>query len=229
MKQLILDLSEPPLPSFGNFVTGRNAEAVAQLQRLAAGGGEPFIYLWGGQASGRTHLLRATVAAARTSIPTATYVPLGTAVPDPADGMACVAVDDVQGLSDDAQGRLFTLYNALRAGGGCLIAVGTLPPSQLPLRADVVTRLAWGLVYEVHALSDDEKAAALESHAAARGLRLPAEVIDYLLRHVRRDMPTLLAMLDALDRHSLSEKRAITLPLVRELLQTHPRDGGRLL
>jgi DnaA family protein len=42
---------------------------------------------------------------------------------------------------------------------------------------------------------------------------------DYLLHHGRRDLPSLLAVLDALDRYSLQTKRQITLPLVREVLQ----------
>jgi DnaA family protein len=86
------------------------------------------------------------------------------------------------------------------------------------LRADVVTRLAWGLVYEVHALTDPEKAQALAAQAAARGFRLQPEAVQYLLTHARRDMRTLIATVDALDRYSLEAKRPVTLALLRELL-----------
>ena len=67
---------------------------------------------------------------------------------------------------------------------------------QLKLRADLKTRLAAGLIYQVHGLNDAEKAAALRGHADARGFRLSQEVADYLLRHAERDMPSLLALLD---------------------------------
>ena len=99
----------------------------------------------------------------------------------------------------------------------------------LPLRADLATRLAAGLVYQLHGLDDEEKSAALHRHAAARGLRLAPEVTAYLLRHARRDMPSLLALLDALDRYSLETQRAITVPLLRELLALtpDPSPGGR--
>jgi len=93
---------------------------------------------------------------------------------------------------------------------------------QLALRADLVTRLGWGLVYHVHALADEEKARALVEHAGARGFRLPPDVCEFLLTRVRRDMPALLALLEALDRYSLETRRPVTVPLVRELLA-----GGR--
>jgi DnaA family protein len=45
-------------------------------------------------------------------------------------------------------------------------------------------------------------------------------VVHYLLRHGRRDLPSLMAMLNSLDRASLEQKRPPTLPLLRELMQT---------
>jgi len=124
----------------------------------------------------------------------------------------------VDRLDDEGQIAAFDLYNSLREHSGALIASAAAPPVQLKLRADLVTRLAWGLVYQVHALADEDKARALADHAARRGFRLAPEVTEYLLRRVRRDLPSLLAMLDALDRYSLETKRPVTVPLVRELL-----------
>jgi DnaA family protein len=136
------------------------------------------------------------------------------------DDAPLLAADDVERLGARAQIALFTRFNALREAGGGLIACGGVPPVQLALRPDLVTRLGWGLVVQVHALSDDEKGRALAQQARARGFVLPAEVIAYLLTHVSRDMSALFATLDALDRHSLETKRAITVPLVRQFLQT---------
>jgi DnaA family protein len=83
----------------------------------------------------------------------------------------------------------------------------------------LATRLAWGLTYQIHPLSDEEKAQALKNHAAARGMKLPDEVIDYCLRYLRRDLPNLMATLEALDEWSLTEKKPVTVPLLRKLLQ----------
>jgi DnaA family protein len=90
---------------------------------------------------------------------------------------------------------------------------------KLKVREDLVTRLGWGLVYQVHELTDEEKIEAMKSHAITRGLELSQEVCGYLLRHARRDLPSLMATLDALNGYSLANQRKVTVPLVRELLQ----------
>ena len=213
MRQLALDITAPPAPSFDNFVVGRNAEAVLHLHAAVAGSGERFIYLWGEAGCGRTHLLKAVVAGTN-----AIYV--ACEANSNFDGDApLLAADDVEALGAGAQVALFNRYNALREQGGALIASGNVPPVQLKLRADMLTRLGWGLVVQVHALSDDEKAQALAQRARARGFTLPDDVIAYLLTHAPRDMGALFAMLDALDRHSLETKRAVTVPLARDLIQ----------
>jgi DnaA family protein len=100
-----------------------------------------------------------------------------------------------------------------------LLVSGKESPLHLKLRDDLRTRLGWGLVYQVHVLSDEEKAQALVQHAHSRGFVLPSEVAQYLLRHGRRDLPSLMAVLDALDAHSLSLHRAPSVPLLKEVLQ----------
>lgn len=212
MRQLALDITSSPAPSFDNFVVGRNAEVVAHVRAAVAGIGERFVYLWGEPGSGRTHLLKAAAAGENT-----TYVACDA---DSCfdDETSMLMVDDAERLGPDAQIALFNRYNTLREQDGGLIASGNVPPVQLKLRADLLTRLGWGLVVQVHALSDDEKARALAQHAKARGFTLSNEVIAYLLTHAPRDMGALFATLDALDRHSLETKRAVTVPLVRECL-----------
>lgn len=212
MRQLALDIAPPPIQSFDNFVVGCNAEVIAHLRAAIAGSGERFVYLWGEPGCGRTHLLRAASAAGDGS-----YVACAadTAFDDPA---RLLAADDVEGLGPQAQIALFRRYNTLREEGGALVASGSAPPMQLAMRADLVTRLGWGLVVQVHALDDSEKAQALAHHARARGFILPDEVIAYLLSHAPRGMSALFAALEALDRYSLESKRAITVPLVRDWL-----------
>ena len=227
-EQLILDLADPVAPTFDNFVAGGNAELVAALQGLAAGHGrDTGLLLWGAAGAGKSHLLRATVAAARAHGHGAVLIDapgmLLATDPELAARNALVAVDDVDAAGADAQARLFTLFNALQATGGRLVAAGGRPPVRLPLREDLRTRLGWGAVYEVRALADAEKGAALVAWARQRGFGLGAEVIAYLLAHGRRDMAALIATLEALDRHSLATRRPITVPLLRDWLQ---REAG---
>lgn len=219
MKQLALELSSPPAPTLDNFVVGGNAEVLAALRGLGdAPDGERLMYLWGGAGCGRSHLLRGVLAgfAARGC---GVHLARDGRVPA-MDGVAPVlGVDDVERLDAQSQVNLFNIINAFRVSAGILVATGSLPPARLPLRADLQTRLAWGLVYEVHALSDADRSAAVTAYAAARGFELPAEVLDYLLSRAPRDPGTLRAVIDTLDRCSLEQKRAITVPLAREVLQ----------
>jgi len=125
----------------------------------------------------------------------------------------------VEKLDEASQIALFNAINKARESGGKVLAAGNAPPPQLPLREDLKSRLAWGLVYHVKPLTDEERATYLRAEAQRRGMRVPDEVVGYLLTHVRRDLPTLLAILDELDRTSLELKRPVTLPLVREALK----------
>lgn len=200
MKQLALGISPPPEPSFENFVPGANAELLARLRELAEGRlAESIVYLWGEPGSGRSHLLRA---AARAS------------------ARPLVLADDVEALDETRQRTLFMQINEARESGGSVLAAGSSPPSRLPLREDLRSRLGWGLVYQVKPLTDGERAVYLRAEAERRGMHLSDEVVSYLLTRVRRDLPSLGAILDELDRVSLEQQRAVTLPLVREALKT---------
>jgi DnaA family protein len=211
-QQLALDIVQPLRPSFDNFVVGRNAEVITSLRALVAGGEERFAYLWGADGCGRSHLLQALSAHGPSRF-------LDSASADePFDSaVRCYLADDVHRYDDAAQRRLFVLLNEVRAShDAVLVAAGNAPPALLPLRDDVRTRLAWGLVYQLHALTDAEKADALRTHAASRGVQLADEVVSYLLTHMPRDMRTQVAVLDALDAYALAAQRTITIPLIRE-------------
>ena len=217
MKQLALALEARPALTLENFVAGRNAAALAAIRTLASAPAG-VIYLWGQPGSGRTHLLRVAIDAAQSQGTDSMLL----AGPDPdwdlAARMRLVAIDDVDRLGDADQIRLFNLCNALRADGGGLLAASTVSPAMLTLREDLRTRLASGLTFQLHPLTDTEKSLALRDYARHRGLRMADDVVPYLLAHLQRDMATQIAVVDALDRYSLEQKRPVTLPLVRAAL-----------
>ena len=216
--QLLLELAPPPAPTFANFAAGRNRAAVEALARLEAAPGVvdpgvvyqvvyqvdyqvvyPVVYLWGEAGSGKSHLLAAAAGAA-------------------GDAARRAVLDDVDRLGEAGQLEAFDRFNRVRAAGGSVIAAGRSPPAALPLREDLRSRLLSGLVFQLLPLADGEKAAALAAHAAARGMKLPADAVDHLLARLPRDLGTQFAVLDAIDRYSLARKRPVTLPLVREAL-----------
>ncbi len=225
MQQLLLELAPPPPPTLENFSAGRNGAALKAL-REALEGGERFVFLWGLSGSGKTHLLRAFAEAAGAK-GLAAYVQAANAHWARTGNLAAVAVDEVSRLDDTGQIALFDLCNRLRASGGALAASGEAPPARLGLRADLRSRLASGIVLQLHPLSDEDKAEALHAHAAGRGIALDGELIRYLLTHFDRDMGTQIAALDAVDRYSLRRKRPITLPLLKEALSLLDADGSR--
>jgi len=224
MQQLLLQLAPPPAPTLDNYVPGRNGAALQALRDIARGAGaERFVYLWGEPGSGRTHLLRGLAQASGRKVlygsgATENWQDDDCPGNDSLEDGQVIAVDDVQDLSAGAQTALFDLYNRVRTAGGALATSGDAAPARLALRADLRSRLAWGLAFELHPLSDAEKAAALREHARGRALDLTEDVIAYLLKHAQRDMASLIGILDALDRYSLEQKRPVTLPLVRDAL-----------
>jgi DnaA-homolog protein len=196
MKQLLLDIKPPALPTLDNFIVGRNAEALNSLKLAISGDKNArFIYLWGEKGSGKSHLLSAC------------------------EAISMRVSGDVHLLDNEAQINLFNIYNQQKEAGEVLICAGLHAPNQMNLRDDLATRLAWGLVYQLHPLNDEEKALALKQHAKERGMKLPDEVTDYCLRYLRRDLPTLMATLDALDEWSLAAHKPISVPMLKKLLQ----------
>ena len=162
----------------------------------------------------------ATAAGARSSRPVL-HLPAAEAAAElPLAPGSLLVIDDIQQLDADAQVALFRAFNAARFLGLALLLAGNEPPLRLALREDLRTRIGQTLIYEIQSLSDDEKSAALRRHAIERGMLMDPGVVHYLLRHGRRDLPSLMAMLNSLDRASLEQKRPPTLPLLRELMQT---------
>lgn len=226
MFQLPLDLHRIEAPSLENYVVGRNGEVLAQLRLLLEGatpGGAAVIYLWGEPGCGKTHLLQALVGAPQVLGPDA---PPDAFAPErfapgafPRDGApAIVAIDDCERLDDARQQRAFQLLNHARERPGTtVVAAGAHPPLALALRDELRTRLGSGLVYRLQLLSDDEKAAVLNRVASERGVAISSDVVPWLIAHTSRDIRALLRLFDALDRHAFERKRAITLPLLREL------------
>jgi len=227
VKQLVLDLRPDRPLTLENFVPGSNAELLENLTQLAAvsPGKTPHpchLYLWGTSGSGRSHLLRATVARALGEGRPAFFLSAKEiAAFLPEDENALLAIDDVDQLSSDAQIALFNAFNRARTKAQSLLLSGPVAPKGLApgLREDLRTRIGQSLVFEVRPLDDATRSAILYSLAARCGLRLTEEVAGFLLTHARRDPPGMAAVLDALDTASLEHKRPITLPLLRELMQ----------
>ena len=217
MNQLIFDFAERGYPGFDKFLGTENAELVYVLQHKH----DPFIYVWGEEGAGKSHLLRAWVAQALDAGKKAVYIDAAaTPLTEAAFEAEYLAIDQIEKLGNEEQALLFAVFNRFRnSGKGFLLLSSEHTPQQLVIREDLRTRMAYCLVYEVKPLTDQEKIDVLVSMAAARQVTIDPEIFEYLLNHWQRDMDSLMQMLDTLDNYAVTMGKRITLPLLRQLLK----------
>jgi DnaA family protein len=225
MKQIPLAIGPDPLSSFETYLGSANDAAVQHLQALSVPAAP--VYLWGPPGTGKSHLLRALVHQRQAAGEQAGSFDAA----DPApwslqEGWTLVVVDRCEQLDAERQQAAFALF--LQAGelGVQWAAAGRVPPVDLPLRDDLRTRLAWGHVFALQPLSENETRAALRREADRRGIFLADEVMDYLLTRTARDLATLMHLLDRMDRFALARQRQVTVPLLRQMLQEEPAEAG---
>jgi DnaA family protein len=221
MEQFVLALAPPPAPTFDNYIAGPNRVAVQAVRALVTGTfAHRVLYLWGSPGTGCTHLLRAAMQAWQATARPGSYVS-ARELSDrtPIAPTALLAIDDLQQLPPAAAQRVFEFFTTARGHDSRVLLAADRSPAALACRDDLRTRFASGVTFELAPLDDAHKRAALQAHAAARAMRLPEGLLEYVLQRVARDMGTQIAVLDALDRYSLSTKRMLTLPLAREVLQ----------
>jgi len=224
-QQLLLEIIPSAQPTFENTVTGDNAEAIAAVRSLVPG---RALYLWGTSGCGRTHVLKALAAAETASLFDATssdtdILAAATGSRDPVTGGRLILVDDIHAMNELQQAAVFALYNRWREVAAAktafaLVVSGNRAPLMMDLREDLRTRLGWDLVYRLDPLSDQDKLSALENYAQLIGLPLSHDVLQWMFSHYARDIRQLFALVDALDRYSLSKHRSITVPLLRAML-----------
>jgi DnaA family protein len=221
MAQLPLALALEDYASFETFVG--NAAAVDHARNLARGRGDT-VWLWGGPATGKSHLLQAACRAATAAERRAMYIALPAASPAilaDLEQVELLAIDDVHRIAGEPEWEqpLFVILNAFLSRNGALLLAANAPAAQCGFRgADLASRGAGAVTYRLAPLDDVERAAALRLHAAARGLELDTAAAEFLLKRVTGDMAALTSCLARLDRASLSAQRRLTIPFIREQL-----------
>ncbi|MBU1629205.1 MAG: DnaA regulatory inactivator Hda [Gammaproteobacteria bacterium] len=226
--QLTFGLSLRDDATFSNFYcTEENRLMLTHLKSSAIGRGERFIYLWGNQGVGRSHLLQASCQSAHQVGLTSLYLPLNElqtlqcSILDGLEALHLICVDDFQKIAGNREWEVAFLdfYNRMQEAHKRLVVAADAKPKTLALGLpDLVSRLSSGSMHVVHGLSDEQKMEALILRANARGMRINEEVAKFLFRRFPRDMRSLFDALNTLDRASLAAQRKITIPFVKEIL-----------
>jgi DnaA family protein len=234
-RQLPLGIRLRDTSVFASFFGGRNQPVVDALLALPKGQAPTCVWLHGAAGIGKSHLLQALcVSAGRPGGDGAAYLPLVEASHMSAELLsgygefALVCVDDAQAIAGrgDWERALFRLHQELDERGGRLVAASAAPPAAAGFKLpDLASRLNGGLVMTLQPLDEHEQIAALQLRAQLRGVELPDEAAQFLLRRLPRNMAALCAFLDELDEASLIAQRRLTLPFVRDVIERRAREG----
>jgi len=228
ISQLPLNIQLNDIATFENYYSTDNEAVVIHIKNMFASHNQPFIYLWGQEGVGKTHLLQACCHFAQHLELSACYLPLGDhgqwqpELLDNFDQFDLVCLDDIEQIAAKPtwERACFNLFNQLRAADKRLLISAKHLPQQLGLKLeDLISRLTWGLSLRLQPLTDEAKLAALQLRAKNRGLGLSDEVARFLLLRCPRDMQSLFATLEKLDQASLAAKRRLTIPFVKEILR----------
>jgi len=222
--QLPLPLNLKEVYHFENYYFSQ-PELESALVELCHAGATSFVYLWGEPASGKSHLLMAT---AEKSPKNTLYLPLAELVKsaspevlESVEHLDLLCIDSLEAIVNhrEWQEALFHCFNRLQESGCKLLVAARHNPATIALTLpDLKSRMATALIYQLESLDDNQKQHALILQAQSRGLELPEEVASYVLRHHSRDMQVLMALLQELDKASMVEKRRLTIPFIRQVL-----------
>ncbi len=222
MQQLALDIGLATGPTLASYLAGPN---LAALEHLVLWSGNPTrspvpTYLWGSPGSGKTHLLKGVREALRGQGAQVGWLDASVHEPPPfSEHWAAVMLDEVHLYTATQQHAAFNWFVNAQTHQRWVLAAGELPPAQLQLREDLRTRLGWGHVFGLQVLTEPERRAVLRQEADARGVFLGDEVMDFMLTRFSRDLGTLMQLLNQLDGYALQTQRAITVPLVKSMLE----------
>ena len=214
---------------FENFeATSANAELLDAVRRVAARRTPGRVLIVGDAGSGKSHLLEAACAAASAGGDAVAFAPMRDWRSQRVDAVRglgraeLVCIDDVDAIAGDRawEEALFALVEESTSRSTRMLVSAVATPSNVPFAlADLRSRLSAATLYRLRELDDESRAKALRRHAGGRGIEIPDEVVGYVLTRYRRDMTSLMALLDRLDHHSMASQRRLTVPFVRDLIE----------
>jgi DnaA family protein len=232
MKQIALDIGLSTGPTISNFCAGPNAAALRHMELWIGGkcsaGTETSTrspvatYFWGAEGCGKSHLLKAAREALREQGARVGWLDASVFnAPEFSESWAAVMLDDVHLYTAAQQHTAFNWFVNAQTHQRPVLAAGDCAPVDLKLRDDLRSRLGWGHIFNLHTLSEPERRSVLRQAADARGVFLSDDVMDFMLTRFSRDLGSLMELLDLLDGYALQTQRAITIPLIKSMMDNN--------
>lgn len=234
-EQLPLALRWPAHQRFESYVVGSNGAGINLLHRAASGDEIDRVFVSGSIGSGKTHLLIAACAEAALAERSAQYLDLSRVAGELANsirrfgGSDVLAIDNIDAIAGvaEAEHALFDLYNRCRAEGSTLLFAAVEPPHALNLGLpDLVSRLSACTQWQIRPLDEAARRNVIRELGASRGLELDDGVLDWLFTRNARDLGTLVALLDRIDKAALAAQRRVTVPFLRQLFAEAKLESG---
>lgn len=209
--QLPLGFTPASSMSEADFVpTEGNQEALAWLQSWPEWPAQGLI-LYGPKGSGKTHL--AHIWAQRSHA-----VFIEQPVLNQGARLVLEGAEQLAG-SAEAEEMLFHLLNQLKSqNGSILLTAETAPITWNIALPDLRSRLLALPTAHIDPPDDAALGAVIAKLFADRQIRVPADVVDYLVRRIERSYTSAFAAVAACDAAALATGKAVTLPLAREVL-----------
>jgi len=232
--QLFFNFPTTPDYSFKSFVVcnGNNTATEFVKKVMGSASEENLLFLYGEPGSGKTHLLSAVSReiADREAIAPPPVIPIELATPDNCQEiirltspLPILLLDNLHLLQDSCTLRtaIWQLFNDFYENGRTIIATATLPPKELQtLDEHLQSRFMWGLVAKLDISDDDSRRMIMKKLADDCQIIIPDDVIDYLLIHLPRDIPSLANAVALLRNRSFATQKKISLKLAKEALTT---------
>ena len=224
--QLPLQFDFQTNQTFSTFYTGTNDEILTHLKNVFHTE-EPQIYIWGTSGTGKTHLLQATSQLTDSLNKTAFYycftakkLPHLTLLRD-LDTVDLVCFDNIQVIAGHKKWELafFNFFNRHRENNKKLVLSANCPPQHLQIQlADLQTRMSWGLTLRLHTIPTDQQLDALIYKANDLGFEISPTVGRFLISHYEQDLSTIWTLIETINDATLSAKRKLTIPFLKQWL-----------
>jgi chromosomal replication initiation ATPase DnaA len=180
----------------------------------------PFLILQGAPASGKSHL----AAVWKERVNASTIKPSDLAQLN-AEALTQdkenVVIDGVDlWLGDrDTETTLFHLYNMFKEQNRSALLTMRMSPTHCEFTIpDLSSRMRAAPVAMIETPDDDVLAAVLVKLFSDRQITVSSDVIRYVLPRIERSFAAIRDVVEAADHQALSEKRAISVPLMRKVL-----------